>query len=160
MYFISLLLYLTRRISVWTYHSKKWTKTLSPYLFILGTEVFSQMLLKEEEKRVIHGAKVSWYAPSISHLFFVDDSLLFCKAKINEVRAIKDTLDNYCFLFGQLVNFDKSAAYFSKRASSMRKRELAKILGVRLMIEDERYLGNPLIVNKNRNVSFQSLSEN
>lgn len=70
---------------------------------------------------------------------------------------IKDTLDNYCFLSGQWVNFDKSATYFSKETYNMRKRELAKILGARIMTENERYLGNPLIININKNISFQSL---
>ena len=95
----------------------------------------------------IHGAKVSRSEPSISHLLLADDSLLFCKAKVNEVKGIKDTLDNYCFLSRKLVNFDKSATYFSK----------GTILGVRLMMENERYLENPLIINKNKNISFQSL---
>lgn len=43
---------------------------LSPYLFILGVEVLSRMLLKEEDEGNIHGTKVSRSVPSISHLFF------------------------------------------------------------------------------------------
>ena len=77
-------------------------------------------------------------APNISHLFFVDDSLLFCKATTSEVSLIKDTLDDYCFLSGQLVNYDKYAAYFIKGTCNIKKRELAKILGVKLMTGNER----------------------
>lgn len=76
---------------------------LSPYLFILGAEVLSRILLKEEKRRTVHGAKVSRIAPNISHLFFTDDSLLFCKAKIHEVGVLKDTLNGYCCLSGQLI---------------------------------------------------------
>lgn len=70
---------------------------------------------------------------------------------------IKDTLDDYCLLYGQLVNYDNSAAYFSKGTYNIKKRKLANILGVKLMTGNDRCLGNPLIMNRNRNSHFQSL---
>lgn len=78
--------------------------SISPYLFILGAEVLSRILLKKEKRRTIHGVKVSRFVPSISNLFFADDNLLFCKAEIHKVRVFKDTLDGYCCLSGQLIN--------------------------------------------------------
>lgn len=66
--------------------------------------------------------------------------------KIDEVEVIKDVFDEYYNLSGQLVNFDKSATYFSKGTCIHRKRELTKILGVKVMTYNERYLGNPLIM--------------
>lgn len=67
-------------------------------LFIIGAEVISWICCKKKRKRAIHGAKVYRSVPSISHLFFTDDSLRFCNAKITDVKAIQDTLDDYCFL--------------------------------------------------------------
>lgn len=52
---------------------------LSPYLFILGTEVFFQLLIKVEKDGEIHGASIVSKGPSISHLFFADDSFILCK---------------------------------------------------------------------------------
>lgn len=46
---------------------------LSPYLFILCSEVLS----KEEDRGFLHGIKVARQAPTISHLMFVDDTMLF-----------------------------------------------------------------------------------
>lgn len=85
---------------------------LSPYLFILGIEVLSRMLLKEEDEGNVHGTKVSRSVPSISQLFFsfflffisffflfADDIPLFHKAMVSKVKVVKDTLDDSCFLF-------------------------------------------------------------
>lgn len=55
-----------------------------------------------KKRKVIHGAKVSRSTPSISHIFFANDSLPFYKEKPNEVRIIKDILDDYCFLSSNL----------------------------------------------------------
>lgn len=46
---------------------------------------------------------------------------------------------------------------FSKRTYDIRNRERGKILGVRLVRNNERYLGNPLIMNGNINSRFLSL---
>lgn len=48
---------------------------------ILGTEVFSQMLIKAEKDRKLDGAKIITKGPNISYLFFADDSFVFCKAQ-------------------------------------------------------------------------------
>ena len=62
---------------------------LSPYLFILGAEVVSQMLIKTESEMFIHGVKVARNAPSISHLYFGNDSFPFCSAKVIELGKLK-----------------------------------------------------------------------
>ena len=51
---------------------------LSPYLFLLCAERFTSLLATTKDKGQLHGVLVYRRAPSISHLLFVDDSLLFC----------------------------------------------------------------------------------
>lgn len=62
--------------------------SLSPYLFTIGVEVLK------------HGVEVPKRAPSITHLIFANDSLLFYHAGICEAREIKKVLKDYFHLSG------------------------------------------------------------
>lgn len=50
---------------------------LSPFLFILGSEVLSRLLIQAGASGSIHGVKVLRDAPPITHLLFVDDLMIF-----------------------------------------------------------------------------------
>ena len=47
---------------------------LSPYLFIIFAKGFSALFSYYERKGRLQGCKVARGAPSVSHMFFVDDS--------------------------------------------------------------------------------------
>ena len=65
---------------------------LSPYLFLLCAEGFTSLLARAQNEGCIHGVAVCRRAPSTSHLLFVDDSLLFCRATQGRCRLFL----NYC----------------------------------------------------------------
>ena len=46
--------------------------------------------------------------PKISHLFFTDDSFLFCRAKVEEVKSIQTILKVYEKASGQQINAEKT----------------------------------------------------
>lgn len=58
--------------------------SLFPYLFIMCVEALSTMLLAAEQSRSITGVPIARGRVCLNHLFFVDDSLLFCKANTSE----------------------------------------------------------------------------
>jgi hypothetical protein len=90
---------------------------LSPFLFILGSEVFSRLLLKEERSGNIKGMRIARNSPAINHLLFADDLLIFGKATLLEASSIKSCLDKYCAWSGQTVNASKSSIRFSKNTN-------------------------------------------
>lgn len=50
---------------------------LSPLLFIIGSEIFSRLLLREESLTNLKGIQLGPYGPSFSHLLFANDLLIF-----------------------------------------------------------------------------------
>lgn len=86
---------------------------LSLYLFILVMEVFSRLISKAEEDGRITGIQVSRRSPTISHLFFADDFLLFFKANPQSCVAVKDIIYSFSKYSGEVINFAKSVIMFS-----------------------------------------------
>lgn len=53
-------------------------------------------------------------APIISHLLFVDDTIIFSKVDDEQAEMVKNILDTYEATSGQQINFDKTHVMFSK----------------------------------------------
>lgn len=51
---------------------------LSPYLFILCSEMLTQKLNREEAEGRIKGIAISTHGTRVSHLLFAEDSFFFC----------------------------------------------------------------------------------
>ena len=50
--------------------------------------------------------------PSISHLFFADDSIIFCKTTTEECDALQQVLNTYEQALGQQLNRAKTLFFF------------------------------------------------
>ncbi|KAL0456380.1 UNVERIFIED_CONTAM: putative mitochondrial protein [Sesamum latifolium] len=68
---------------------------LSPYLFLLCAEVFSNMISRVEVEARIEGVAVSRRAPRISHLLFVNDTPIFCQATSEALHSVKQILTEF-----------------------------------------------------------------
>ena len=65
------------------------------------------MLNREEKVGHIKGVAVSRGAPRISHLLFADDSIVFCRATVEECGRVIKVLEDYERDFGQKLNKEK-----------------------------------------------------
>ena len=81
---------------------------ISPYLFLFVSEGLSGLLKKSVERATLHGFRLCQAAPTISHLLFVDDTVIFCRAEESQAVAIKEILRKYEMASGQKMNFDKT----------------------------------------------------
>jgi hypothetical protein len=87
---------------------------ISPYLFQICVEVFSSQLLKVKKKCVITGVSTSPKGPSLNHLFFTDNSLLFCKANSVEWKMLLKILGIYEAGSRQKLNLSKTSIFLAK----------------------------------------------
>ena len=85
-----------------------------------------------------------------SHLFFVDDSIVFLRVAIEDCFHVKNIIKSYCEMSGQLVNFDKPEASFSANLDSRQKQLLCNIFGVKVMSKETKYLGLPSFWGKSK----------
>lgn len=130
---------------------------LSPFLFIICAEGLSTLLNKRSSKGDFAGLRINRYCPTITHLFFADDSLLFFRAKVEEAEVIKSILLLYKNAFGQLVNFSKSVLVCSQNSLLNIVNTICGILNVEVHESLGNYLGLPSKNNKNKALFFEDI---
>ena len=130
---------------------------LSPYLFILCAEGLSTLLHHTGKERKITGLPIAKGGTKINHLFFADDSLLFCRASVPEWAHIQTLLDIYERASGQKLNRDKTSIFFSTNTKEETKQFIMHLAGVGASTSFEKYLGLPAIIGKSRVIAFGSI---
>lgn len=123
---------------------------LSPYLFILCAEGLTHRLKKAESEGEIKGIVACRRGPSISHLFFTDDSLLFSRATEQDSRKLMQILKEYEKASGQLLNVRKSSLFFSPNTSRDTQCKVLDIIGVEGLQSHEKYLGLAALNGRSR----------
>ena len=132
---------------------------LSPYLFLLVSEGLNGLIQQAVTVGDLRGFSLCRNGPRISHLFFADDTLLFCRAELREVQTIQNILHKYELASGQKINSSKTTLFFGKSVSLVSKNAIKNLLGVPEIKEYERYLGLPVVVGRNRRASLNYIKE-
>jgi hypothetical protein len=76
-------------------HDLRQGDPLSPYLFLFIADDLSRLLQREVEQGNQHQLHVCRRAPDISHLLFVDDTLMFMEIKEQQADIINRVLHQY-----------------------------------------------------------------
>eukprot|EP00253_Pinus_taeda_P024639 PITA_24639 len=118
---------------------------LSPYLFILMAESFSQALDHNRRVGLITEIKYGNGVKNINHSQFADDTLLIGGASTTIARRFKNLLDQYMGYSGGAVNFHKSCVY-GWNITNQTVHSIASIFGVTYKMEWNHfsYLGMPV----------------
>ena len=90
--------------------------------------------------------------------FFVDDSLLFCREKL-EVNTIQAILKVYEKALGQQINSEKTTLFFGKSVREDTKNSIKVLLGVPEIKQYEKYLGLPAVVGKFMRASLNYIKD-
>ncbi|RXH98914.1 hypothetical protein DVH24_011239 [Malus domestica] len=86
------------------------------------------------------GVSICQEAPSVTHLLFADDCILFSRAKTTDCNTIKEILKYYEHASRQQVNLSKSAVCLSYNINSNLRNSLAGLLVVERVDRHENYL--------------------
>lgn len=84
--------------------------------------------MDQELKGNLHGIKTDLNAPAITHLMYVDDLLVMCRANEKEAEIVKNSLAKYCSWASQEVNCEKSCIFFLQKHLTAGLRGISKIL--------------------------------
>ena len=93
---------------------------LSPFLFLLCMEGLHGLINNAARRGDIKGFLLCRGGPELTHLLFTDDSLLFCRATLEECEKVLQILESYKQASGQKVNRNKTAFFFFFQQSHIR----------------------------------------
>jgi hypothetical protein len=145
---------------------------LSSYLFIMCADVLERLINREVARGSIKGVKLGLGAggsikgvklglgaATISKLFYADDVLLFCCAKISEVDVLMNCIDKYCLWSGQSISIEKSSIFVSKGVHRNFIAQVKNKWGFRQLSQGVKYLGVPLFLSRNKSKDFAYVKE-
>lgn len=95
--------------------------------------------------------------PTISHLFFADNSLIFGRAIVKEGEEIQRVLKVYKESSGQQLNKNKTSLFFSHNTNHDTRDTIKAMFGAQVIKPHESYLGLPSLVGKSKRNTFAQL---
>ncbi|KAA3486303.1 LINE-1 reverse transcriptase isogeny [Gossypium australe] len=110
---------------------------LSPYLFVLYMEWLGHIIWA--------GIDYAWDGPAVSHLFFADDLVIFCKAHLDQAQLLDDILNKFRETLGHRISVRKSNVFFSKVTTGEVRNQINQMFRFQEVQNLGRYLGVPLL---------------
>jgi hypothetical protein len=132
---------------------------LSPHLFLLVVDCLSVLMKNYERQGLISGIRVSRRAPSISHLLFADDSLLFFKLDAGQANQVRSPLTVFENGTSQKLSPAKCSILVREGADDNVVNLVKQVLGVERAEFDAKYLGLPMPYGRMQWGVFQSIEE-
>ena len=103
---------------------------ISPYLFLLCTNILSIALTQAEGQKQIRGITVGRRGVIFTHLLFADDSIFFFENDNQSLSKLKEIIMGYCSLSGLCINFAKSDLFCTLNIPPNIQQSLAESLRI------------------------------
>lgn len=130
---------------------------ISPFLFILCSEVLSRLIIREEHNGNLKGVKISKDDPTLSHLLFADDLILFGSTIAHNAQTFLDYLDHYSLWLGQNIHPRKSSIQLSGNSSPSTINFVKEVLNFKIFSSKIKYLGLPLNLDASNKSHYKEL---
>lgn len=128
---------------------------LSPLLFNLVADAFSEMLDKAKLRGVIHGVVPELVEGGLTHMQYVDDTILFLQYSKEDIINLKFILFCYEEMSVMRINYSKSEI-FTVGLSEELGQEVANAFNCKLSNFPMKYLGLPI---SDRRLTMAELSD-
>lgn len=79
---------------------------------------------------------------------------MFIRIKKGDAELVQTILRDFERVIGQKINLSKSSLFFSLNTPREQRQELDNIMGMRIMVELDKYLGLSLTMGKNKTNAF------
>ena len=132
---------------------------LLPYLFLICAEGLIALLNSATSCRSLSGLSLCRGGPQISHLFFADDNLLFCRATMEECHTLISLLDTYEKASGQKLNYEKTSIFFSTNTPQSTRQSICNALRTTSSGDLGKYLGLPPIIGRGKKQAFSEIKQ-
>ena len=132
------------------------------YLLIFSCYVRKDFLLSLRKRWRMEGwggVAVCWRSPKISHLFFANDSLIFCRASLEECDALQRVLRVYEGASGQQLNRAKTSLFFSRNTPNNIQEIIKDRFRAQVIKHYEKYMGLPSLLGRNKKNTFNSIKD-
>src|SRR4051812_40114707 len=129
---------------------------LSHFLYIIASEVLSRGLNTLQAKYPQTKFYSSPNCPSVSHLSYADDLIIFCNGSTPSLKKHMELLDKVHKFLGLEINKSKSC-YINERPDSSRDTVIKSITGFQKAFLPIEYLGCPLYRGRPTKEIFSSL---
>ncbi|XP_019447350.1 PREDICTED: uncharacterized protein LOC109350582 [Lupinus angustifolius] len=131
---------------------------MTPFLFLLVAESFAGLVRKARSSGLFEGYKVGRFGVEITDLQFVDDTILVCTLKENNIWCVKSILRCFEMISGLKVNFNKSSLIGINVAHYLLS-AAATFLSCKIGSIPFLYLGIPVGANPSRYSTWQNVIE-
>jgi hypothetical protein len=125
---------------------------LSPFIFIIGTEVISRLFHQS-----LRGLKIARSCSPLNHLLFADDLVIFTTATFSEAIIIKDCLNKYSYWSEQTVNASKSNILFSKNTTVSTISAIRNFLPYQTTPTTTKHLSLSILYGKSKKAVFSDI---
>ena len=121
-------------------------------------EVPYSLLMKAKENGNVQGVNVGQNKIDVSHLQFVDDTIIFSPTRVENIQNIRRILDRFVVMFGLTINYSKSAI-IPIGCEEAWATEMARILRCKVMRLPVSYLDIPLGANLRKVATWKPMIE-
>ncbi|XP_075486484.1 uncharacterized protein LOC142526100 [Primulina tabacum] len=159
--FVKLIMRCISSVTYYIFTSPEQNQYLSAGISLLNSSAagLSVLLAKAETEKRFKGVKKTYTFSYISHLFFVDDSLIFFRVSEQECNQLKRCIQTYERASGQLVNYDKSVRTFSPSTSPDKIQVIQNIFSIDVVKGHNLYLRLPTFSLRSKHMQFSGIRE-